>query len=621
MAANGPTAVRTGWRRVVGIFADSDRSFGSVLIAVCLAILLSLSAFATAKGLIEVRLATSTEAISLPEMLFMIPVGMSMVALLYVSLHAALAERAVWLRALGAIGYLFFVVWTISFSFGFFWSMFQARDASAQNISHAAAPVMRSIQAASNGLSATAGQLSQTSALAAERSASENRFGNSCENANSRPGMGELATSLAGHATNLETISASAAASAATIRSEVQSLNQTVAGLANVQASDAEFSSVSARVRGEIEATRQSVNGEIQRFRGEAQGLTARAALLRRDVPATNCKDTTLATAIDNVIERINAIPEVGELGEIEEYVGSDATLEAFQRFTSWIVEGLRQLVALARVPMPPPPADYVPPSEDDGLALFAALGIDFGILILSVLSNPRRTQRLFQIRRPSATSRERMKELVDDLSEQRPLELRRLLRRHIVEVDGRHYVVVPKLSEAATLAETETILALEDFIVALEDSHIVQAIPQEHFRAALARVVPKVARARVSRTRAVETALEEQGVLVSVPGASLIKLIDKTDRIELLRALNVGEAPREESAAASPRGARNTTSRPSRNLDPPPFVDLGARAGKPSGALSGGSIRMQKDSRRWWQFWRSEQRAAPINPEQDDPF
>lgn len=618
MAANGPGAVRTIWARIAGVFAESERSFGNTLIAICLGVLLALSAFATAKGLIEVRLATSTEAVSILEMLFMVPVGMAMVALLYVSLHAALAERAVWLRALGAIGYLFFVVWTISFSFGFFWSMFQARDASAQNISRAAAPVMQSIQRASESLSAAAGELNQTAEFASDRANSERLFGNSCENTNSRPGQGVLATSLTAHAERLAEISVTASASAATISTNVQALNQTVAGLSNIQASDAQFVQASAQVRAAIESTRQSVNGEVQTFRGVARGLAVRATTLRQDSPSTNCKDTTLAASVDDVIRTINAIPTAAELGEIEEYVGSDATLEAFQRFTGWVVEGLRQVAALARVPVPPQPGDYVPPTEDDGLALFAALGIDFGILILSVLSNPRRTQRLFQIRRPNAESRARMKELVDDLSEQRPLELRRLLRRHIVEVGRKHYVVVPKLAEAATQAEIETILALEDFIVALEDSHIVQPTRREYFRDGLARILPKVARARVSRTRAIETALEEQGVAVFIPGASLIKVIDKTDRIELLRVLNVGEPVRDEAAQTQQRAARAATSRVSRNLDPPPFVDLGVRVGKPHVARPTSSVRRQKDSRQWWQFWRSDDRARSDDQRND---
>lgn len=157
-----------------------------------------ISLIATAMGFADLRAAATDDGQLAPlEWIAVFATTAFVVSAMIVALHYTTARpTALWFRPIALAFYVFFLVWTVGFGFGFFWKELAGQDYTARSFREAVAAVSASAERASAAVAAVAAATDGASETARQRAEAEAKSGGTCANRpNSGTGQGPLVRS------------------------------------------------------------------------------------------------------------------------------------------------------------------------------------------------------------------------------------------------------------------------------------------------------------------------------------------------------------------------------------------------------------------------------------------
>lgn len=386
--------------------------------------LVALSFMATLVGLAdmsEVDLTESVNPFSILQAVFVVAIAAAVMLAMMFSLTTLLGNRVGLLtRALALVGYLFFVLWSIAFGYGFFWKLFAAEDFTRTQFLSQTEQIQAEVQTVVTTLRSVSDDAARAAEMAAERARTEETTGGSCENnRNSGSTRGPLTESrLAFEAASMT--------QADKIRDEwlvpldeqagqlswkLRALNPdntvsvfpgenrplTEPGEADRAVLERLVADVNGtpNTRSNAYSTVQSdINSFVRNANANLQGIGVPASVefqrLADDVSIqgerpTNryCEDPQLAAIMQDVANDLGALQPVEQLG-FRSMEGSAATRYAAFKFGDHVIARIRDFLGMGAYDE----ADLDPLTNDDIMALYATGAIDFALLVVSVLAS-----------------------------------------------------------------------------------------------------------------------------------------------------------------------------------------------------------------------------------------
>jgi hypothetical protein len=372
-----------------------------------------LSGFATAQGFADLRAAnTETGRLGPADLILTYATSAFVIAAMIVALHNAFAPGRQWaVRMLSGVFYLFFAIWSVGFGYGFFWKELAGQEFTRTQFERMLTEASGSLSRASLALESAEQAVRGAAGLARERAETEAMQGGTCVNRpGSSPGDGPLTRGRFAFADR-------AAATAEDVRTSwIGPLTQRRDGLQR------QMAALQGRILPEAPAAEREVLDRLSRagslgaderralylgvyadVRGftddlnamrelQAPSVAARLTALAADVSADpdrasdpeHCIDAVLRDRLQGAAGQVSGIA-AATAPEFEVIEGAKATRAAF----FGLVDHALGLAGGG------PSGDF-PFGAREGMALFASLAVDLGIVFLTLVRlAPRRRERM----------------------------------------------------------------------------------------------------------------------------------------------------------------------------------------------------------------------------------
>lgn len=450
---------------------------------------LALSAVATGEGFYDI-IRGGTQNPNPIMVVAAVVLAVLVVLFLWYSLEHALDRRVSgYMRATAWFLYFFFMFWSVAFGYGFYWKMFAATDRATQTFKGDVAEITQRLNAATTPVQSVVRTSRNVQQASQEKIDQEIRSGGSCDNDPS-PAVGRgpycnTRVYIAGQVTNLVNgLEASLSDNPATYQglpkpdyalcdsgrlspqTTQESSGQAIAPAAGrvAASSQAQVSDLEIRIQALIEDLRKqaetptATNQEelakkLEAKLNEAQNVivtangriagikTSSSKAFRELAQALDsgvkydavCRDAGLAKELRGAANALDGLPEVDLIppDQLKPSLGAKATYEAFMRVWGIFLRPLGLAGQQTEGKL----------TNEDLIALIAAVAVDVGILGATVLRRRRALDGLTDVLRTRIRS-PRLRRALAELIRFDGVNLRLLFERSSVTFDGRHYLI-----------------------------------------------------------------------------------------------------------------------------------------------------------------------------------
>jgi hypothetical protein len=488
----------------LGHFADY--LFGrNTLISVATLMLLSISAYATWSGLHDFIIGVSTEhgrpmpGVAISSDAFVVAIVVVLTFLMWLALRETFgAQRRITERMVTLPLYLFLVLWSVGFGYGFWWSLIAGNDATRTSLSRLQEDARDVVATITARLQAVEVQLDNVVNWSNSQMAREEQSGGSC-GVPSSAGRGPLYNARLG------------------VRDSITSLRDgiTRSWLAPVQAEVTQLGKVASLPDGGTFEERQArFEAQATEIRTRAKSIAARSnelgastaadmralangVSIQPNQPGFSCYDPTLAQrlrqAADQAAQATNLQLPPANFSEGPAGV-ANAVKTLWTNIGAYGTSVVRYVASGGKDSFHRT-ASGVPITGRDVIALLATLGVDLGILAMALLNppptGPVRRDALAaneaRLRLPTATVVEHLTRAIHTAIARAPGEDANFewVRRHFIHHNGTSYFVIPNLYHSGQdKIEELRALAMNQLTGVFADLALVRALtPSELMR------------------------------------------------------------------------------------------------------------------------------------------
>lgn len=324
-------------------------------------------------------------------------------------------------RLTGGLAYVLFFMWSVAFGYGFFWKAFASTEYTRQQFDEKIELIDITVADVLNSLTEVQRTVDAATVTAATEAESERLYGGSCDNApNSPVGEGRLMRARNDFAEESGEVRDDISENWVTPLSQnaliLRQNANAIAGrsLANdspvpgntaeafdrfQRLADAEPDQRAIGYTQITESANQFVaNANSYRERVGTRAISAFDQLIDQLTPVSEggsavCVDVELRNDISTARETLINMPEVADM-EFHSTEGSAATQYAFEKFFKNVFLVIRQGLSSIGIGSEPIGDSVDAMGDDDIIALFATIAIDFALLIVSLLSRPAQQKR-----------------------------------------------------------------------------------------------------------------------------------------------------------------------------------------------------------------------------------
>ncbi len=381
--------------------------------------------------------------------------------------------------------YLFLALWSVGFGYGYWWSLIAGATATREGLAGQYEDVRDAAVEIAARLEAVNGRLDSVVRFSERQMASEEASGGSC-GIDSPPGRGPLWRARSNVRDAVNALSTDIQQSwLAAVQSDLTALNGAIASAGDVSGStiadrQRSYEQAAAEIRGRATqiATRSNALGAS--YAGEMRQLADELSV-RPGEAGFQCYDPTLAERLREAALDADA-QAVIELRPAQFSEGPAGVANAVKTIWTKIGVGVWNLFSPAETDTDAGEAL----GQRDLIALLAAVGVDFGLLVLAVVNPPRaQTGRMGAFQREVAGIRLASDEVIDELAHSFCAAINNstvsfaMLQRHLVTHDGRSYFVAPNLyrCDDANTAELENGVAINQIIGVLDEYEIIRPL------------------------------------------------------------------------------------------------------------------------------------------------
>ena len=429
---------------------DQSRLQGGLVVGFCI-----LSAVAVLRGVQDLILAEEAQFSLLH--IFTFATVILLTAAMWKALDLAAAPGPILRRLVMALLYLFLLLWSVAFGYGFWWNMIAARSETRAHIEASMLDVQTQIEAAANAVKRVEGLLGGVISTADAKQQDEIQFGSSC-GVGSPPGDGTLAKRRKRVTNEVAKLKEDLGTSwIAPLQMVLSGDGQAIGGL---QAEQAKLSSQNMRslnldqrrtVYDSVRDASRTALGSIttinaaqgQSFATRFENLAGRLEMLPMD-RFSNCYDPELAAALRTAAKGAREMP-IFVIPKFDILEGPAATRAAFDRIWSnmaWLLSKLSGAAGVSQQVERPAPL-----TQFEEIALIASIGVDLCILLFA-LTRPRRPlEGLDAVRIADEGSRAKLDAVFRSFAEDDKLDPRRILGIAIMYTEHHSYLILPNLS------------------------------------------------------------------------------------------------------------------------------------------------------------------------------
>ncbi len=392
------TPVLSGWGRV------ADYLFGrNALIGVASLMLLAISGFATWSGMADFIIGVQTSeggsqlrqigGLSFSTELFVIAIVVALTFLMWLALRETFGvQRRVTERLITLPLYLFLALWSIGFGYGFWWSLIAGEEATRTSLSGLQEDARDAGAVVAARLDAVRVQLDNVVTWSDSQMSREETSGGSCGTP-SGAGRGPLYNARLTVRDSVASLRDGIARSwLGPIQGDIEALRKSVAGLegATVAERQQSFEAKASEIRGKARNIAARSNALGHSTASEMRAL-AKVVSIPPGKLGFSCYDPTLAQRLEQAADQA-AQPAVLKLREAAFTEGPAGVANAVKNLWTNIgsyLSGLVGYIASGGKIANFKTASGEPITGRDLIALLATIGVDFGLLVLTVLNPP----------------------------------------------------------------------------------------------------------------------------------------------------------------------------------------------------------------------------------------
>ena len=492
-----------------------DYLFGrNALISLASMMLLTISGYATWAGMNDFIVGAQHASkgrelaggVTVSHVHLVIAVTIALTFLMWIALRESIGRERPWHHRIITIPlYLFLVLWSVGFGYGFWWSLIAGEEATRTSLAALQEDARDSSNAVSARLDAVKSQLDSVVTWSEGQMAREETSGGSCGVA-SGAGRGKLYAARKSVRDSVASLRDNVAKNwVGPVQADIEAMKKTAAEFETAAPED--------RQR-KFEATATTIRGAARNIAGRSNELGASTATEMRalaqsvsaepDKPGFTCFDPTLAQRLKQAADQAS-IPATIQLRNVVFSEGPAGVANAVKNL--WQNLG-SYTTSLARYVVTGGASGFTTGGEPitgrDMIALLATIGIDLGLFVLALLDRPgppppqrdglvENQARLHAV--PPNVRRELEAAFRTAVSRAKDVDME-WVRRHFLHHNGGSYFVIPNLygvekgadDATAAVSKKEELwaLALNQLAGVMEDVKLIRAATPKELKAFL---------------------------------------------------------------------------------------------------------------------------------------
>ncbi|MFM9940889.1 MAG: hypothetical protein ACKVP7_15505 [Hyphomicrobiaceae bacterium] len=502
--ASQPTVLRTGGRFFEYLFGRN------LLIGLASMMLLVISGYATWSGMNDFIIGASSASkgrelpggFSVSHTHLVVAVTVALTFLMWISLREAIGkERKFTERLITFPLYIFLVLWSVGFGYGFWWSLIAGEEATRTGLSSLQEDARDAGAAVAARLDAVRAQIESVATWSDSQMTVEETRGGSCGVA-SGAGRGPLYNARRQVRDAVSSIRDSVTKSWITpVQIELDLLRKNAAGLEGDGAEDRQkrFEAMASQIRGSARNIASRSNELGKATASSMRGLADQVAI-PPNTSGFTCHDPQLAQRLRQAAEQA-AEPAKLQLREVVFNEGPAGVANAVKNL--WTNMGsyfanLARYVFTGGKSSGDHTSSGEPITGRDMIALLATIGIDLGLFVLALLDRPAAFQRRDGLEDNTARLHLPSKDVVRQLAaafqtaigraQDRDIEW---VRQHFIHHNGASYFVTPNLYGVVkdgpnSKKEEKWALALNQLAGVMEDVKLVRTVSAKELEAFL---------------------------------------------------------------------------------------------------------------------------------------
>lgn len=494
-----------------------DYIFGrNTLIGIAEIMLLLIAGYATWHGMRDFIVGVSTKGnsaqgggFSLSDDLLVIMVVVAMTFLMWLMLRESFAaKRLLRYRLVTFPLYVFLALWSIGFGYGFWWSLISGAEATRTGLSGLQEDARDAAASISARLVAVRGNLDSVVIWSDSQMAREESSGGSC-GVTSGAGRGPLYNARRSVRDSVTALRDNMSRNwLEPVQGEIEQLRATASSLegGTVEERQKAFEARASEIRGRARSIAARSN-ELGKSTAAEMRALAQSILVTPGSAGFTCHDPTLAQRLVQAASQADQ-PAVVQLREATFNEGPAGVANAVKNL--WKNMGTYIVALFAYVggrDVTHVTAGGEPITGRDMIALLATIGIDLGLLALTMVNPPKDPPPV----RPSGALVRHIREAIDTAVARAPDADIEWVRSHFVHHNKASYLVIPNLYSCDPKDEKERkkALAMNQLAGVLADLELVRW-PDPAPRIGIGRFSVKVGRSEIERLKAEE--IEQSG-------------------------------------------------------------------------------------------------------------
>ncbi len=492
-----------------------DYLFGrNALIGLASVMLLIISGYATWAGMNDFIVGASVAkgrelagGVTVSHVHLVIAVTVALTFLMWIALRETIGRGRSWAtRAITAPLYLFLVLWSVGFGYGFWWSLIAGEEATRTGLAALQEDARDASNAVSSRLDAVKSQLDSVVTWSDGQMAREETSGGSCGVA-SGAGRGRLYAARKSVRDSVAGLRDNVVKNwVGPVQADIESMKKTAADFETAAPEDRQkkFEIVSTTIRSGAKNIAGRSN-ELGSSTATEMRALANAVSVEPDKPGFTCFDPTLAQRLRQAADQAS-IPATIQLRSVAFSEGpagvANAVKNLWQNLGSYSVSLVKYVFTGGASGFT---SGGEPITGRDMIALLATIGIDLGLFVLALLDRPgppphrddgleRAQGRLHTV---SPTVRRELESAFRTAVARAPNVNMEWVRQHFVHHAGTSYFVIPNLygvekgtdEKSIATSKTEELwaLALNQLAGVMEDVKLIKAVSAKDLQKFLA--------------------------------------------------------------------------------------------------------------------------------------
>jgi hypothetical protein len=496
------TAWTSGGRAIEYLFGRN------ALIALASVMLLIISGYATWSGMNDFIVGASSASkgrdlpggFSVSHTNLVVAVTIALTFLMWIALRESIGmDRTFVERAITFPLYVFLVLWSVGFGYGFWWSLIAGEEATRTGLAALQEDARDAGNAVSARLDAVKTQIDSVAAWSESQMQREETSGGSC-GVTSGAGRGPLYNARRSVRDGVASLRDNVNRSwLAPVQADLEILKKNAAGLEGDSSEDRQrrFETMAAQIRGSAKSIANRSNELGQSTAAEMRSLAA-AVSTPSGQQGFSCYDPTLAQRLRQAADQAS-VPAKLQLRNVVFNEGPAGVANAVKNL--WTNMGT-YMSSLVRYVFGIKSGEHTTEGEPitgrDMIALLATIGIDLGLFVLALLDRPGRPVRKdalqaqqARLHLPSAAVVRQLQAAFNTATKRAPDASIEWVRQHFVHHSGASYFVIPNLYSVKTEGEGSKkeelrALALNQLAGVMEDVKLIEAVKPAQLKAFL---------------------------------------------------------------------------------------------------------------------------------------